>query len=383
MAPLKQKISQTSGSLFSLSANFRVVRLGETDARGCSDELKTLTNMIGANEDMYPNIRRWIREKVVPGLKSSERAAWVAYEGDKAIAAAVLKLGENAKFCHLRIENDFQDMDLGQLFFTQMTLETRHLAKEIHFTLPESLWQSKMKFFESFGFKRAAKSIRQYRNGDTELVCSAPHEVARIAALDRLPALVRKFNVNGYSLYGDLLVSMKPQHAECVLAGSKLVEIRKRFSGKWVGCKAILYSSSPQQALVGEATVRSVTSGCPADIWARFATSIGCSSNDFMTYVGAAKEVSAIELDEIFPYENPVSLSQISRLLGEDLRPPQSYCDLRIDNGRGGWAKAVSLASALHGRFSPPTLQCPTLKRCPTSESMKSGSSLQNLFNFR
>ena len=353
MEPLKQRISQTSGSLFPLSGNFRIVKLGQTDARICSDELKALTNLILSTEDMYPNIGRWVSEKVLPGLKSSERAAWVAYEGDRAIAAAVLKLGENAKFCHLRVESDFQDMDLGQLFFTQMTLETQSLAKKIHFTLPESLWQSKMKFFESFGFKRAAKSIRQYRKGDTELVCSAPHGVVRVAALNRLPDLVRKFNVNGYSLYGDLLVSMKPKYADRILAGSKFVEIRKRFSGRWIGCKVILYSSSPQRALVGEATVRSITSGSPADIWARFGTSIGCSPKDFKAYVGATREVSAIELDEIFPYRQPISLSQISHLLGEHLRPPQSYCDLRLDKGQGAWAKAVSVASVLHGRFSP------------------------------
>jgi predicted transcriptional regulator len=302
---------------------------------------------------MYPNIGSWISEKVLPGLKSSERAAWVAYEGNKAIAAAVLKLGKNAKFCHLRVESDFQDMDLGQLFFTQMTLETQNLAEKIHFTLPESLWESKMKFFESFGFKRAAKSIRQYRKGDTELVCSAPLRVVRIAALKRLPDLIGKFNVNGYSLYGDLLMSMKPRYAERILAGSKLVEIRKKFSGKWIGCKAILYSSSPQRALVGEATVRSVTSGCPADIWARFGTGIDCSPKDFKAYVGATERVTAIELDDIFPYRQPISLSQISNLLGEHLTPPQSYCDLRLTKGEGAWARAVSVASVLHGRFSP------------------------------
>lgn len=349
----KQKISQKADSLFPLSANFRIVKLGQNDARVCSDELKALTSLIVCNEDMYPNIARWFSEKVVPGLMSSERAAWVAYEGDKAIAAAVLKLGENAKFCHLRIESDFQDMDLGQLFFTQMTIETQNLAKKIHFTLPESLWQSKMKFFESFGFKKAAKSTRQYRKGDTELVCSAPHGVVRVAALNRLPGLIGKFNVNGYALYGDLLVSMKPRYAERILAGSKLVEIRKKFSEKWIGCKAILYSSSPQRALVGEATVRSVTSASPTAIWARFGTSIGCSAKDFKAYVGATEEVSAIELDEIFPYKQPISLSQISHLLGERLTPPQSYCDLRLTKGAGAWARAVSVASVLHGRVSP------------------------------
>ena len=356
MTQLNQQKSERSGLLFPLTSSFRVVRLGEADARACSDELKTLTNMIRSSDDMYPNIGRWINEKVVPGLRTSERAAWVAYEGDKAIAAAVLKLGQSAKFCHLRIERDFQDMDLGQLFFTQMTLETRHLAKEIHFTLPESLWQSKMKFFKSFGFKCATKSIRQYRKGDAEMVCSAPHASVRIAALDRLPALVRKFNINGYSLCGDLLISMKPQHAERILGGSKLVEIRKKFSGRWVGCKAVLYSSSPQQALVGEATVRSITSGCPADIWARFSTRIGCSIRDFEDYVGSAKEVCAIELDEVFPYKQSISLSQISYLLGEDLVPPQSYYHLGLNKRQGTWLKAVSAASILHGRFSPTRL---------------------------
>ncbi len=176
--------------------------------------------------------------------------------------------------------------------------------------------QTLYRFFKPFGFVRVAKSLRQYRNGDTELVCSAPHTVVRIAALDRLPALARKFNVSGYSLGGDLLVSIKPQHAERILKGSKVVEIRKRFSEKWIGCKAVLYSSNPQKALVGEATVRSVTSGAPADIWSRFHASFGCTSNEFAAYVGSAVEVSAIELDDVFPYKHPISLSQISHLLG-------------------------------------------------------------------
>lgn len=353
MTLLKQQNSRASGELFPLAANFRVASIGSADAKFFSDELKTLLNMIRTSEGMYPNIGRWFSEKVVPGLRSSERAAWVAYEGDKPIAAAVLKLGRNAKFCHLRIERDFQDLDLGQLFFTQMTLETRHLAKEIHFTLPESLWEGKKEFFESFGFIRASKSQRQYRTGDTELVCSAPHEVVRVAALDKLPALARKFNVSGYALGGDLLVSMKPKYAEQILAGSKLVEIRKRFSQRWIGCKAILYSSSPQKALVGEATVRSVTTGTPTDIWSKFHTNLGCTSDEFERYVGPAKEVCAITLDDVFPYKQPVSLSQIAYLLGEDLRPPQSYCDLRLDKARCVWAKAASVASVLHGRFSP------------------------------
>jgi predicted transcriptional regulator len=243
-------------------------------------------------------------------------------------------------------------LDLGQLFFTQMTLEARHIAKEIHFTLPESLWESKAGFFHSFGFAQAAKSTKQYRDNDTELVCTAPLPEVLHASLNRLPALVRKFNVGGYSLGGDLLVSMKPQYAERILSGVKIIEIRKKFSAKWIGCKAVLYSSSPQQALVGEATVRSVSSGTPGDVWAKFQSGLGCTSSEFSKYVGPAQVVSAIELDDVFPYKEPISLSQISHLLGleEDLRPPQSYCDLRLDKNQGAWANAAAVASVLHGR---------------------------------
>jgi hypothetical protein len=89
------------------------------------------------------------------------------------------------------------------------------------------------------------------------------------------------------------------------------------------------------------------------DIWNEFGQSVGCSFVEFDAYVGSSKEVNAIELDDVVPYEEPISLAQMSHLLQEELRPPQSYCDLRLDEAESPWAKAVSIASLLHGRFSP------------------------------
>jgi len=304
---------------------------------------------------MYPAIERWFEQKVVPGLKSAERIAWVAYEGDSAVASAVLKLGRKSKFCHLRIHQDFQDLDLGRMFFSQMTFEARHLAKQIHFTLPESLWCKKSCFFESFGFSRAEKSSKQYRRGDTELVCSAPLPVVWSTVLRKLPSLRQKFSVSGYSLNNEILVSIKPEYAHQILSGEKLVEIRRRFSDRWTGSRAVLYASSPEKALIGEATIRSVTVGHPREIWARFSSSIGCSPAQFEEYVGSADKVSAIEMEAATPYREPIGLAQLSHLVQEDLRPPQSFCDLRLDDEESAWAKAVSLASLLHGGMTRPT----------------------------
>jgi predicted transcriptional regulator len=364
MTLLRQFVKHTTPDLFARKGDFRFAKLGETEAKRSTDDLRVLRGLIAENQPMYPNIDHWFDRKVIPGLRSSERVAWVAYEGEIAIASAVLKLGRKSKFCHLRVHQNFQDLDLGRMFFSQMTFEARHLAKEIHFTLPESLWYEKTQFFESFGFACAAKSLRQYRHGDTELSCSAPLPVVWSAVLKKLPSLMPKFSVGGYSLNNEILVSIKPKYAYQILSGAKLIEIRKRFSERWTGSRAVLYASSPEKALIGEATVRSVTSGRPSDIWARFGTAIGCSPDEFEEYVGSATKVSAIELDAAVPYKQPIGLAQLSHLVQEDLRPPQSFCDLRLDDEDSPWAKAVSVASLLHGGFSQATKITDALERC-------------------
>ena len=337
-------------TLFPLKNNFRIVELRSDQAKRGTDEIKVLKELIVSSSPMYPKIESWFSSKVIPGLKSSERIAYVAYEGHHAIASAVLKLGNRAKFCHLRIHQDFHDLDVGQMFFTQITLEARHYAREIHFTLPEGLWHSKKNFFEKFGFFAVEKANRQYRLGEEELSCSAPIQTVWASALEKLPNLIRKFCISGYSLSNNLLMSIKPKYAEMILSGAKHVEIRRKFSTRWIGSRVVLYASSPMSALVGEARVKSVVSSSPDQIWNKFGKEVGCSWDDFAGYTSSASEVCAIEIDDVVPYRAPVTLSQISHLVKEDLRPPQSYSDLKIDQ-MSAWGKAVSIASLLHGRF--------------------------------
>lgn len=336
--------------LFPLATRFRFVELGKLDAQRSTDNLKVLKELIVANQNMYPSIDRWFAEKVVPGLRSSERIAYIAYEDERPIASAVLKLGDKSKFCHLRVHQDFQDMDLGQMFFTQMTLEVCHHAKEIHFTLPESLWCVRSKFFESFGFSCATKASRQYRDGDTELLCSAPLSSVWLGMLSKLPTLLTKFRPENSLLSNRILISIKPKYADQILIGSKFIEIRRRFSRKWVGCRAVLYSSRPVSALVGEATISSVTYGRPTEVWSRFESNLGCSYEEFQSYVGSADQVSAIELKDVISYRAPVSLTQLSQAVNEDLRPPQSFCDLRLSSDNP-WRKATSFATLMHARL--------------------------------
>jgi predicted transcriptional regulator len=231
-----------------------------------------------------------------------------------------------------------------------MTLEIRHRAEEVHFTLPESLWCKKGEFFKSFGFSSAMRASRQYRHGDTELMCSAPLSAVWSASLEKLPRLITKFTVGGYSLGSQLLMSIKPKYAEKLFSGTKLVEIRRRFARRWVGCRVAFYASKPLSALVGEATINSVTCGRPDDIWADFGWRIGCSFDEFETYTTRSSQVCAIELSNVLPYRSPLPLAQMVHLSRRDLKPPQSFRELNLERN-GGWAIPVSVASLLHVRL--------------------------------
>lgn len=351
-------------NLFSKTMDFRIVRIAERDAQLGTDHLKVLKDVIGQSEPMYPGILTWFRNKVVPGLKSGSRTAFIGYENERPIVTAVLKRGTHTKFCHLRIAQDFRDLHLGEAFFALMAVESRSRATEIHFTLPESLWAERKGFFQSFGFCEAKQAAAQYRIFDQELSCSAPFDTVWRNVLDKLPRIMNSFSINEYSMAPRLLFSIKPKYAEKVLGGQKTIEIRRRFSNKWSGERAALYSSQPTGALVGEAIIGEVKTATPKILWEAYGPRIACSESEFFAYADSSAELCAISLEGVLPYTERIPLSQVELLIQEDLIPPQSYCALEA--GRP-WAKAVSIAALLHG----------SIRRGVSSPSWRAGSSGQ------
>jgi predicted transcriptional regulator len=332
--------------LFPLQQNFRIVRLTGEDAVRSTDSLKLLDELLATNEEMYPAIKRWFRDKVIPGLRDGSRVAYVGFENDLPILTAVVKRGERAKFCHLRIASEFQDLHLGEAFFAIMALEVRNTAKEIHFTLPESLWEKQRAFFTGFGFDRVSRAAKQYRLFEEEFCASASFlDVWRAARL-RLPKLMNCFSINDYSMAPSLLLAIKPEFVNRLLSGEKTIEIRRRFHSRWRGARVALYASSPDRALVGEATIDNVKTASPREIWDSHREKIGCSLEELRAYSGEAAEIFAIELRDVVPYAARMPLCQVEYLLEEDLTPPQSYCELHGDRP---WGKAISIAALLHG----------------------------------
>ncbi|MGD0014103.1 MAG: hypothetical protein ABSD56_06715, partial [Bryobacteraceae bacterium] len=223
-----------------------------------------------------------------------------------------------------------------------MANEVRDLATSVYFTLPDSLWATKKEFFQSFHFFQMTKAATQYRLFDEELHCRAPFVGVWQGVAEKLPKILDSYSPRESSLADDLLLSVRPRHMEKILQGKKRVELRRKFSTKWLGHIVNLYASGPAMQLMGQARVSRIVVKAPELIWMEFKDEIGCSREDFDRYTGSSEELYALELDEVTPFRVPISRSEASALLRDRLVPPQSYCTLERNKP---WAKAISVAS--------------------------------------
>lgn len=122
-----------------------------------------------------------------------------------------------------------------------------------------------------------------------------------------------------------LLMSIRPRFARAVMAGDKHVEIRRSFSKRWVDQRLCIYSSSPDQCLLGEATVISVIEESPEEIWSSYAAQLCCTRTEFEEYSRGASKLVAITLGQVTRYERPLPLKEIRALNEGHFSPPQSY----------------------------------------------------------
>ena len=328
-----------------LKDKFHIFKISSSDIENNTDNWHTFANLVLENEESYPNINQWLADKVIPGLIHDERLALIGFYEELPIATAILKKGYDTKLCHLKINDNFQDKHLGQLFFSIMAAEVKDIANELHFTLPESLWATKKGFFESFGFNNAIKSITQYRNFDYELRCSASFDCIWSSVLDILPNLFDNFYCKQDAIENSILFSIKPSYADKIFKGDKTIEIRRKFSNKWIGHKACVYASSPVSGIVGEVKIDDVIVDEPECIWTKYESEIGCSKDQYDEYVGTASEVYAIRLTNVNSYKHTINLDDTSIWSEKKLTPPQSYSNIYPDTP---WDISVSIAQMIN-----------------------------------
>jgi len=196
--------------LFTTEANLQIVRVSSKDALLETDLLCVFKSSILKHEEMYPKISAWLKDKVLPGIEDGSRIAYLGFYNEKPVVTAVVKIETSAKFCHLHIDKEIQDKNIGELFFSLMVFDVRHIANGIHFTLPESLWEREKHFFTSFGFNQAFKAVTQYRKFEEELQCSSTFTQVWESTLAKLPKLIDLHSLDSENVSNGLLMSIKP-----------------------------------------------------------------------------------------------------------------------------------------------------------------------------
>jgi predicted transcriptional regulator len=117
----------------------------------------------------------------------------------------------------------------------------------------------------------------------------------------------------------DVLMSIRPEYAEAIFSGAKTFELRRRRPSFAPGSRVVVYSSSPDQQLLGTFEAGEIHEQSPSKLWKVVARSAGITRKRFDAYFVGCEVGYAIEVN------TP------KRLDPKPLRfrPPQSYLFLR------------------------------------------------------
>ncbi|WP_419933102.1 ASCH domain-containing protein [Candidatus Poriferisodalis sp.] len=125
-----------------------------------------------------------------------------------------------------------------------------------------------------------------------------------------------------------LVLSLKPRFAEAILAGTKIVEVRRVMPRITDPTLALLYASGSERALVGTCVVRSVAWYPTDELWRRHGADTALSRTEFDSYLDGRDGGVALLLERPEPLAAPIPLHTLRQAHG--FRPPQSFayvCD--------------------------------------------------------
>lgn len=80
-----------------------------------------------------------------------------------------------------------------------------------------------------------------------------------------------------------VFLPIKPEFAHKIINGEKNIEFRKKFSNQNVET-IVIYSSSPEQKIIGFAKIDSIVIDTPDSLWNQFSHQGGIDKNRFYTY---------------------------------------------------------------------------------------------------
>ncbi|MCY3683349.1 MAG: hypothetical protein OXH16_18275 [Gemmatimonadetes bacterium] len=118
-----------------------------------------------------------------------------------------------------------------------------------------------------------------------------------------------------------LLLSLKPCYADLIFEGLKKAELRRRIASCIEDRDVFIYVSSPVRQLRGGFRVGHVWQGSPEEIWNEVSELAGVDKRGFDTYYEGCEIAYALQVTDVWEYENPVDLSKLRNLFSNFVAP--------------------------------------------------------------
>ena len=106
-----------------------------------------------------------------------------------------------------------------------------------------------------------------------------------------------------------VLLSIKPEFAHKIFDGSKKFEVRKQVFKDTSVKKVIVYSSSPEQKVIGEFEIETILSDTPNNIWIQTKLYSGISQEFYDEYFKGRDNAYAIKVASTKKYRKEKSLA--------------------------------------------------------------------------
>lgn len=121
-----------------------------------------------------------------------------------------------------------------------------------------------------------------------------------------------------------LLISVKPEFAEKIFTGNKRIELRKCSPKAKKGDLVIVYSTTPDKAVIGICKVSKIIKLSPKKMWQTHKNYLGIDKKRFDEYYENYELAIGIKLSSICPLSSKIQLTKIRKIL-PGFQPPQTF----------------------------------------------------------
>ena len=109
-----------------------------------------------------------------------------------------------------------------------------------------------------------------------------------------------------------VLLSIKPEFAHKIFEGSKKFEFRKQVFKDTSVKKVIVYSSSPEQKVIGEFEIETILSDTPDNLWIQTSFNSGITQEFYNEYFEGRDKAFAIKVASTKKYRKQKSLADFN-----------------------------------------------------------------------